>query len=238
MRVRFLTHSPVLLPELGATDIREAFHAAHIFYYIKKDRGIENAVRKYLRSESIHLEKMVHHVQQLVERKYPFDMQIRMVENHLRPVDVEVVPLALEEDVDTERFRTRGWVGEALLDVSTSTSPARLRAIGLSYTESILDAEYHIFKELFELFYPELETLYIQLMGEIKTRWEIPLRMGMFNRNRFGGHFLFFWRIKEVREYIRRRLRFDIRPREILYLPRYQTIPGLVEWRMGGGSND
>ncbi len=226
MRLRFITHTPVILSTFGPEAVREAFYAAHVFYYLKKDKSVERAVRGYLRGQDVRLDNLVERMRALVDRTHPFRMNITLEKDDLEAKSTEVVPLSLDGFDDP--FQSTVFVGEALLNVETDISLARMKALGLSYTESMLDAERRIFRELF---YPELEELYVTLLGEIKTRWDIPMRMGMFNRNRLGGNLLFFWRIKEVREHIRRRLRFDIQPREILYLPEYRTIPGLVELR-------
>ncbi len=229
MHYRLTTWTPVITEDgrFHPEDLKEAIESAWIFYHIKKDRGVENAVRRYLMSGEVNLEDMLERVRQIVRERHPLTLEVEVLKDDTHSEEIYVEPYVISDDVDDEGFRARAFTGSVLLNIKGNVDYARLRAVGQSYAEGILKAEMKIFGEESEL----LKSIYQELLNEMKNEWDIPLRMGIFNRNRFGGNLLFFWRIKDVRDYILRKLKFDIRPSEALYIVKYRTVPGFVELR-------
>ncbi|NPA58343.1 MAG: hypothetical protein GXN94_03495, partial [Aquificae bacterium] len=76
--------------------------------------------------------------------------------------------------------------------------------------------------------HPLAKLFYEPLIDRMK-KWDIPLRVGMWTEVSFKGDLLFFWRIKEVREYLIKKLKVDIRPRYVLYLPKEKQTTGWIE---------
>ena len=74
-----------------------------------------------------------------------------------------------------------------------------------------------------------LEEQITQLQNSIANEWEIPLRIGYWTNTPYKGDLFFFWRIKEIREYLLKRLDIDIRPKDVIYLPRTNEFLGWGE---------
>ena len=66
------------------------------------------------------------------------------------------------------------------------------------------------------------------------NEWDIPLRIGKWTNSFFKEDLLFFWRIKEVREYLLKELNIDIRPKDVLYLPKTNDFLGWAEIKNKG----
>ncbi len=229
MRYRLTTWTPVISKDgrFHPEDLKEAIESAWVFYHIKKDKSIENAVRRYLMSGEVNLEEVVERVRHIVKERHPLAFEVQVLDDNTYREEVYVEPYVISDDVDDEGFRAKAFSGNVLLEIRSNVDYPKLKAVGQSYTEGILKAEMKIFGEESEL----LKSIYQDLLNEMKNEWDIPLRMGIFNRNRFGGNLLFFWRIKDVRDYLLRKLKFDIRPSEALYIVKYNTVPGFVELR-------
>ena len=229
MRYRLTTWTPVITEDgrFHPEDLKEAIESAWVFYHIKKDKTIENAVRRYLMSGEVNLDEMVERVRQIVKERHPLNLEVEVLQDDTHTEEIYVEPYVISDDVDDEGFRAKAFSGNVLLDIKSNVNYPKLKSVGQSYTEGILKTEMKIFGEESEL----LKSIYQDLLNEMKNEWDIPLRMGIFNRNRFGGNLLFFWRIKDVREYLLRKLKFDIRPSEALYIVKYNTVPGFVELR-------
>ncbi len=232
MRYRLITWTPVITGDgrFHEGDLIEALESAWVFYHLKKDRSIEKAVRRYLMGGKVDLEHLADEVRRIVKYKYPLDLHVEVLEDDTHTEEVYVEPFVLSHDADDEGFRAKVFSGSLLLDIRGSVDYPKLRAVGLSYTEGVVKAEMKIFGEESEL----LRSIYLDLLNGIKNEWDVPLRVGIFNRNRLGGNLLFFWRIKEVRDYLLRKLGFDIRPSGVLYIVKYNTVPGFVELRREG----
>ncbi len=232
MDYRLITWTPVITDDgkFHPEVLEEAIRSAWVFYHIRKDRQIENAVRKYLMGGDVKLEELVERVGEIVYRKHPLKLRIKVLEDRTTTEELYIEPYVISDDVDDEGFRAKAFTGQVSLSIDSNVSYPKLKAVGQSYTEGILKAEMKIFGEESEV----LREIYQDLLNEMKNEWDIPLRMGMFNRNRLGGNLLFFWRIKDVREHLLKALNFDIRPKETLFIVKYRTVPGFVELRGEG----
>ncbi len=201
----------------------EAFQSALVFYYIKKDREIENRVRKYLTAGKLDIKEIPKKIQKIVNQKYPFITSLEMPEaiplpeENIKKEYIEIFDL--KEWIDVKGFKTEVFSGVVEIPLKTPYLE-KLKAAAHSYAEALAKIENSFLKEhsLSRIFYQPL-------INELK-KWEIPLRVGMWTESSFRGNLLFFWKIKEIREKIMKELKIDIRPRYILYIPKLKQTTG------------
>ncbi len=213
-------------PFLPGNVFKEAITSAVIFYYIKKDKEIENKVRKYLLKEGLNIKDVAKDVKNIVLEKYPvldnLDIPERtyLPENDIKEEYIEVFDL--KEWIDVKGFRTEVFKGTVEVSIS-SPHIEKLKAAAHSFTEALAKMEHSMLKD-----HPLAKLFYEPLINDLK-KWEIPLRIGLWTEVSFKGDLLFFWRIKEIREKILKELKVDIRPRYVLYLPREKQTTGWTE---------
>jgi hypothetical protein len=213
-------------PFLPRNVFEEAITSAVIFHHLKKDKALANKVKKYLTTKGLKLEEIAADVKRMVLEKYPIMEELKIPERVYLPeekVRTEYVEVFdLKEKVDVKGFRTEVFKGTVEVEID-SPHIEKLKAAAHSYAEALARME----KDLLED-HPLAELFYNELLNEIK-RWEIPLRLGMWTEVHFKGDLLFFWKVKEVREFIIRELGIDIRPRYVLYLPKERATTGWCE---------
>ncbi len=216
-------------PFLPGNVFKEAITSAVIFYYIKKDKEIENKVRKYLLKEGLNIKDVAKDVKNIVLEKYPvldnLDIPERtyLPEKDIKQEYIEVFDL--KEWIDVKGFKTEVFKGT--LEVSIK-SPyiEKLKAAAHSFAEALARMEHSLLKD-----HPLAKLFYEPLINDLK-KWDIPLRIGLWTEVSFKGDLLFFWRIKEIREKLFKELKVDIRPRYVLYLPREKQTTGWTELKI------
>ncbi|NPA49512.1 MAG: hypothetical protein GXO20_05970 [Thermodesulfobacteria bacterium] len=102
--------------------------------------------------------------------------------------------------------------------------PGVLKYAGLSYCQALARAELRHFRETL----PKLVPFYEDLTNRLR-RFHIPLRTGCWTEDPFGGLLLAYWRVKEVRDVIKKRLKRDPLPQNVLYSPKDRATFGWVE---------
>ncbi len=213
-------------PFLPGNVFEEAITSAVIFHHLKKDKALASKVKKYLTTKGLKLEEIAGDVKRMVLEKYPVTEKLQipkrvyLPEEKIRTEYVEVFDL--KEKVDVKGFKTEIFKGTVELEIE-SPFIDRLKAAAHSFAEALARMEKEMLGEhyLAEIFYGEL-------LNNLK-RWEIPLRLGMWTEVHFKGDLLFFWKIKEVREFLIKELGIDIRPRYVLYLPSERATGGWGE---------
>jgi hypothetical protein len=213
-------------PFIPRNAFEEAITSAVIFHHLKKDKALANRVKKYLTTAGLKLEEVAKKVKEMVLESYPLLEGLKLPERVYLPAEkvrVETIEVFdLREKTISEVFRAEVFKGVVETEVE-SPHLDRLKAAAHSFAEALARME----KELLED-HPLAELFYGELLNEIK-RWEIPLRLGLWTEVHFKGDLLFFWKIKEVREFIMKELGIDIRPRAVLYLPRERATAGWCE---------
>ncbi|WP_456384581.1 hypothetical protein [Persephonella sp.] len=213
-------------PFLPKNAFVESLTSAVIFYYIKKDREIENRVRKYLLSENLDIKEVAKQVKKIITDKYPVLDELDIPERvYLPPSQIKekyVEIFDLKEWIDVRGFKTEVFSGVLQLEIS-SPHIEKFRAASHSYAEALARMEHSLLKD-----HPLASIFYEPLINQMK-KWDIPLRIGMWTEVSFKGDLLFFWRIKEVREKLMKTLKTDIRPRYVLYLPDEKQTTGWAE---------
>jgi len=236
--MELLTWTPVLFakkefprdkngkPFLPGNVIKEGITSAFIYYYIKKDKEIENRIKAYLLKEELEPKEVINRIKTIISEKYPdiFNFQvaekIELLEGEIYTTTAEVFHLKRWEEI--ESFKVEVFKGKILLPLKIKAIE-KLKAAGHSFCEALARMEMKMLGE-----HPLVETFYQPLLNSMK-KWEIPLRIGMWTETRFRGNLLFFWRIKEVRNKLFEELKTDIRPTKIIYLPREKATAGWCE---------
>jgi len=213
-------------PFLPKNLLVEAITSALIFYYIKKDKKIENSVREYLLSGEVNIKDIAKKVKKIVMDKYPFLDELQIPERiYLPPSQIKeeyVEVFDLKEWIDIKGFRTEIFSGVVQVEIH-SPYIQKIRTAAHSYAEALAHIEHSFLKE-----HPLATYFYEPLLNQLK-RWDIPLRVGMWTEVPFKGDLLFFWKIKDIREILLEKLKVDIRPRYVLYLPKEKQTTGWVE---------
>ncbi|NPB05809.1 MAG: hypothetical protein GXO08_05475 [Aquificae bacterium] len=213
-------------PFLPKNAFEEAITSAVIFHHLKKDKALAHRVKQYLTTSGLKLDEVAKTVKRMVLEKYPVMDELKLPERVYLPEDrikeefVEVFDL--KEKVNVKGFRTEVFKGSVEVPIE-SPHLDKLKAAAHSFAEALARME----KDLLED-HPLALFFYEELLNELK-RWEIPLRLGMWTEVHFKGDLLFFWKIKEVRDFIMKELGIDIRPRFVLYLPRERATSGWCE---------
>ena len=216
-------------PFLPSNVFKEAITSAVIFYYIKKDREIENKVKKYLLKSGLNIKEVSKDIKDIVLEKYPILDNLEIPERTYLPekeIKEEYIEVFdLKEWIDVKGFKTEVFKGIIPLDVK-SPYLEKIKAAAHSYGEALARIEHSFLKE-----HPLAKIFYEPLINDMK-KWDIPLRIGMWTEVSFKGDLLFFWRIKEIREKLLKELKVDIRPRYILYLPKEKQTTGWTELKI------
>ncbi|SMO36963.1 hypothetical protein SAMN06269117_10273 [Balnearium lithotrophicum] len=215
-------------PFLPGNILREAVNSAVIYYYIKKDKEIENRVKRYLLREKLQIDTVIDRIKQIIFDKYPLLREIQFPERlelkgEVFETKVEIFDLKNWHEV--EEFKAEVFKGIVEVPIP-SPYLEKLRAAGHSFCEALARMEMSMLGE-----HPLTERFYKPLLNDMK-RWEIPLRVGMWTEVRFRGKLLFFWRVKEVRERLMKELKMDIRPKRVIYLPREKCTAGWCELKI------
>ena len=213
-------------PYLPGKLLKEAVESAFIYYYIKKDKEIENKVRTYLLIEALKPEEVVERIKDIIYEKYEvirqvkFPEEIPLKQEGLRQELVEVFDLERWRDV--REYRLEVFKGVVEFDMSLEDLE-RFKPACHSYAEALVKMERSLLKD-----HPLVERFYNPLSSKIKN-WKLPLRVGMWTEVKYRGNLLFFWRIKDVRERLIRDYGIDIQPKEVLFLPKERVTVGWCE---------
>jgi hypothetical protein len=206
--------------------ILEALESAVVFYYIKKDKELEKLVRKYLMDKP-KIKEISKEVKKRVFDKYPvlegieIPEKIYLNEENISNELIKVFDLEKKEFV---RSFTLDVFKGVIEDVKIkSNNLEKIKNACLAYARALSEYEHK------ELKNTEFESIIADIQNKIANEWEIPLRVGYWTNTPYKGDLLFFWRIKEVREYLLKELHIDIRPKDVLYLPRTKEFLGWGE---------
>ncbi len=207
-------------------EILEALESAVVFYYIKKDKALEKAVTKYL-MEKPKLKEISKEVKKRVFEKYPVLEGIEIPEKIYLPkenINKELVKVFdLEKKEFVKSFKVETFKG-VLEDIEIkSSNMEKIKNAAKAYARALLEYEHKALKDT------EFEDLITEYQNLVANEWEIPIRVGRWTNTPYKGDLLFFWRIKEVREYLLKNLHIDIRPKDVLYLPRTNEFLGWSE---------
>ncbi|NPA11343.1 MAG: hypothetical protein GXO62_03790 [Epsilonproteobacteria bacterium] len=206
--------------------ITEALESAVVFYYIKKDKELENSVKSYLLKKP-KLKEISKEIKKRVFEKYPLLDGIEIDEKiYLQKENIsiqEVKAFDFEKKEFTKSFKTEMYKGVVQNINISSPHLQKLSTAAKSYARALAEYEHK------ELKHTKLENIITDIQNSIANEWELPLRIGYWSDTPYKGDLLFFWRIKEVREYLLKELNIDIRPKDVLYLPKTNELLGWGE---------
>jgi len=212
-------------PFLPGSAIEEALQQAVIFHALKRDKRLKAALERYLTEPGLKPTEVAKTVKKMALESLPILKEVEIPPIvYLPPEKVEettVEVFDLKEKAVVETFKTEVFVGTAEVEVKLPQFD-RIKAAAHSFAEALARIEKEMLEE-----HP-LEFFYENLLNELK-RWEIPLRVGAWTEVTFKGDLLFFWKVKPVREFLIKHLGIDIRPRRVLYLPRFKATAGWCE---------
>ncbi len=207
-------------------EILEALESAVVFYYVKKDKEIEKLVRKYLMDKP-KLKEVSKEIKKIVFNKYPILNGIEIPEKIYLDSSKISEELVKVFDLEKKEF-VRSFRGEvfrgAIEDVEIkSENMEKIKNACLAYSRALSEYEHKALKD------SELEDFVVNIQNSIANEWEIPIRVGEWTLTPYKGDLLFFWRDKEVREYLLKELKKDIRPKDVLFIPRTNEFLGWSE---------
>lgn len=215
-------------PYIPGNLIKDAIANALIFYYIKKDKQIENKVKKYLMGEKVNLKEISQEIKNIVFSKYPYMDNLEVPDIiYLDPekISIEVIDIYdVKKGYSIDDFKAEVFQGSLDINIS-SPYLSKIKAAAHSFVEALINIEKKLLNE-----HLLIEKFYNPLSNEIK-KWEIPLRIGMWSEDKRRAKLLFFWRIKEVREKLIKHLNYDILPSKILFLPSKMCTLGWSEYK-------
>jgi hypothetical protein len=111
-------------PFLPSDTIKEAITSAIIFYYIKKDKEIENKIKKYLLKNGLNLKEISKDIKNIVLNKYSILDNLEIPDKIYLPKDdikkeyIEIFDIREKKEI--KRFQTEVFKGCLLY---TSPSP-------------------------------------------------------------------------------------------------------------------
>ena len=206
--------------------ILEALESAVVFYYIKKDKELERLITKYLMQKP-KLKEISKEVKKRVFKKYPvlegieIPEKIYLSEENISNELVKVFDLEKKEFMKS--FKTEVFKGVLDNVQIKSENIEKIKTACKSYARALAEYEHK------ELKGSEFEDLIVEIQNSIANEWDIPVRIGHWTNTPYKGDLLFFWKIKDVRKYLIKELNIDIRPKDVLYLPRTNEFLGWGE---------
>ncbi len=211
---------------IPSNEIREAIESALVFYYIKKDKEIEHRVKKIILSIDTKpkLKTLAKKIKEFIFAKHPYSIQIPekiyLPKDGIQKVAIERFDFAKREFI--ERKESEIFKGTLNLTIQ-GIEP--LKAALTSYARGLAEQEHKLLEGTL------LEPYIIQIQNSIANEWEMTLRIGAWTTTPYKGDLLFFWRIKEVREKLLKEFKLDIRPKDILFIPKFKEFVGWCEYK-------
>lgn len=216
-------------PFIPSNVITDALKSAAVYYFLKKDKEIENKVKVYLLKQNLDPEEVIDKVKEIIFEKYPVFKNLKIQERiYLNPEKIKeeyIEVFDLKEWIDVKGFRSEIYQDTLEIQIEAENWD-KIKAACHSFAEGLAHMEKSLLKD-----HPIVEDFYNPLISEMK-HWDVPLRIGMWTENKYKGTLLFFWKIKEIRGKFLKQHHIDIRPRHVLYLPREKQTLGWSELKI------
>ncbi len=237
LHAEILTWTPLLLkkdgfprdkkgnPYLPGRIVIQAIQSSVIFYYTGKDSFVEKRIRRYL-SGGFRSRKAVPDILNIVIDRYDILTGLWVPDRIYIPEEIikklNVVIYDTESAAEVDAFETEAIDGVVEFEIEGGDMQ-KIATAAHSYSEALAKNEMKMLSGLEQAF-----TFYEDYINRIKKQ-EMPLRMGWWTINPFGGNFMFFWKVKDVREMLIRRYNLDILPRKIILSSENSLPVGWVE---------
>jgi len=209
--------------------IIDAIKEALIFYLVKKDKSVEKYILKEVSQiDSIKdLEIFSEKIKNSILNRENLLNNINMPSKIYLPKDgiynLKIQSFDLEKKEFIEQFESEGFKGTIQAFELNSPNIQIIKDALLSFSKSLTDYEHKMIKDT------TLEPIIIDLQNFIANEWNMTIRIGKWNIDDSKNKLLFLWRIKEVRELIQKRFKMDVRPKSILYVPKFKEFVGWCE---------
>ena len=209
--------------------IIDAIKEALIFYLVKKNKSVEKYILKEVSQiDSIKdLEIFSEKIKNSILNRENLLNNINMPSKIYLPKDgiynLKIQSFDLEKKEFIEQFESEGFKGTIQAFELNSPNIQIIKDALLSFSKSLTDYEHKMIKDT------TLEPIIIDLQNFIANEWNMTIRIGKWNIDDSKNKLLFLWRIKEVRELIQKRFKMDVRPKSILYVPKFKEFVGWCE---------
>ncbi|OAG28280.1 hypothetical protein [Thermodesulfatator autotrophicus] len=235
MKLYLVAHTPIAAQETGfpreggkpffpGSLIRTSIEEALFFYALGKHSDFAELVRVFLMAGNFDKISSVKDflLDRLCERYLELQELVLPEKIWLEEITIRLVQtIEVSSGRIIKKKEHQVFVGVAEFEAEI---PQVIKYAGLSYCEGLARAELRHFRETM----PKLVPFYEDLTNRLR-QFHIPLRTGYWTDDPFGGLLLAYWRVKEVREVIKRRLKRDPLPETILYSPKDKATFGWVE---------
>ncbi len=205
----------------------EAIESALVFYLIKKDKALENTLKSYILKlkKDFKIKSLAKEIKKKVFEKYPIDIiideKVYLPKDGIKKTLIKRFDFEQKEFV--EEFQVETFKGVIEDFTFESSSMQLIKNALVSYARALADIEHKELKETF------LEEHIIELKNLIANEWDNTLRVGRWTKTPYKGDLLFFWKVKEVRQRLLRDFKIDIRPKDILFIPKEKEFLGWCE---------
>jgi hypothetical protein len=214
---------------LPAEYLLEPIESALLFYFIKKDKAMQKRVSKMILSNDIKdINSLVDEIKSEVFSKN----SVKIAVKDRIYLDKETVERAVIKEFSyLEKEFTASFDGEiyrGVIDISNidigQLSLEKFSLALLGFSQALANYEHKMLKG------SSLEEDIAYLQNKIANEWNSSIRIGEWNSSSLRGYFLFFWRVKEIREHLLKRLDFDILPKDTYFIKKRREFLGWSEF--------
>jgi hypothetical protein len=210
--------------------LREAIENAWVFYWVKKDKSLQNRALRHL--ENLQGEEAFVQAAEAV-RSMVFDLhplegleipdKTPLPPEGLRRRHIEVFDL--EEKKVSREFEALSFRGTVPALRIVSPQWEKIRTALTSFARSLAEYEH---KHLVGTY---LEESCAAIQNSIANEWESALRLGAWSNAPHGGGLFFFWRFPELRRRLMKRHRLDLLPTELYIISGDREMLSWCEYR-------
>ncbi len=232
--MRLITYSPIIVSKdlkekcnkIKGKDIEEGILLSSFAYLTRKEGILRKKVTDYVLkgSYSSHENLLTNLKKELIDI-WPWLSEIKIPDIEIESAQKRRViyfDIKREELVkDTFAYVFIGEVEMGNLDLKEEKL-IKLSNACRSFTEALATLEW---KATYETI-PSLSDFYEKLKSKWVKEVKFPLRIGYWTDDPYLGWLISFWRVKEIREHLKKKLRKDPYPEKILYSPKERTTFG------------
>ncbi|NPA50519.1 MAG: hypothetical protein GXO02_02700 [Epsilonproteobacteria bacterium] len=211
-------------------EVVEAIESALLFYFTKRDRKFQNFLKRSIFGikKKSDLKELAKVMREELFRRYEIEIdapkKIYLEKDNIERVEVR--RFEYDKGDFSASFSAKIYKG-VIKDIKITSKyldQEKIKLAFLGYSQALANYEHKRLKGSI------LEKYIANLQNTIANEWESALRVGAWTKSPSKGDLLFFWRIKEVREYLLREFGFDILPRDTFFVPKYKEFLGWCEW--------
>jgi hypothetical protein len=211
---------------IDGNEIKNSIEAAILFYMVKKDKNLQHLIKSHLLKFK-NLDSVAKEIKEIAFSKNNFkielDDKIYLPREGIKKVWIDIFNLEAKKFEDS--FKSEVFRGVIDLKIDFSDENLIKNAL-LSFSRSFSE---HLHKSLKDT---PLEEAIINIQNQIANEWENSLILGKISKSEIKKEFLFFYKIKEVRDRILKDLKYDILPKDIFYISGSKELLGWCELKI------